>query len=68
MSQLGVDLKVDIKSADRPNVQTMHYVEAPMSNKRLTRRERITPTRIVLGGPVSGIARAVTTWILDQLR
>ncbi|WP_405856965.1 hypothetical protein OG407_09855 [Streptomyces sp. NBC_01515] len=38
-----------------------------MPSKRLTRRERLTLVRSVLAGTVSGIARAVTTWLLDQL-
>jgi hypothetical protein len=38
-----------------------------MSSKHPTRRERLALTRIVLSGAISGIARAVTTWLLDQL-
>jgi hypothetical protein len=38
-----------------------------MSDKRRTRRERLALARTFLSGAVSGIARAVTTWLLDQL-
>ncbi|WP_406490637.1 hypothetical protein OHB06_01035 [Streptomyces sp. NBC_01604] len=38
-----------------------------MPNKRLTRRERLALARTALNGAVSGIARAVTTWLLSQL-
>jgi len=36
-------------------------------NKRLTRRERLALARTALNGTVAGIARAVTTWLLNQL-
>ncbi len=39
-----------------------------MSSKRLTRRERLALSRIVLSSFISGVARAVATWLLDQLR
>ncbi|WP_405734973.1 hypothetical protein OG607_41570 [Streptomyces sp. NBC_01537] len=38
-----------------------------MSSKRLTRRERLALARATLNGAVSGIVRAVTAWLLDQL-
>ncbi|MEW2306445.1 hypothetical protein AB0958_41965 [Streptomyces sp. NPDC006655] len=33
----------------------------------LTRRERLTVIRAVLGAVVSGTVRALTTWLLDRL-
>ena len=38
-----------------------------MSRTHLTRRERRTLTRTALSALLSGMARAVTTWLLDQL-
>jgi len=38
-----------------------------MPGKRMTRRERLALARTVLNGTVTGIARAVTTWLLNQL-
>jgi hypothetical protein len=38
-----------------------------MTTKRLTRRERVALARTALNGAVAGTARAVTTWLLDQL-
>lgn len=38
-----------------------------MPGKRLTRRERLNLTRIVVNGTVAGIARGITTWLLNQL-
>lgn len=39
-----------------------------MPTNHLTHRERLALARTALNGTVSGIARAVTTWLLDQLR
>ncbi|WP_406369747.1 hypothetical protein OG788_07975 [Streptomyces sp. NBC_00647] len=38
-----------------------------MSKERLTRPERLALARAVLRGAVSGVARAVTNWLLQQL-
>ncbi|MEU6603227.1 hypothetical protein [Streptomyces flaveolus] len=38
-----------------------------MPDHSLTRRERLTIIRAVLGGVVYGTARALTTWLLAQL-
>ncbi len=38
-----------------------------MSKERLTRPERLALARAVLSGAVSGIVRAVTSWLLQQL-
>jgi hypothetical protein len=38
-----------------------------MPTHSLTRRERLTIIRSVLGGVLSGAARALTTWLLDRL-
>ncbi|MFF7602967.1 hypothetical protein [Streptomyces mirabilis] len=38
-----------------------------MSSKRLTRRERLALAGAALRGAASGVARAVTTWFLEQL-
>ncbi|MGW2374689.1 MULTISPECIES: hypothetical protein [Kitasatospora] len=37
-----------------------------MFRTRLTRRERLSLAGALLRGAVSGIARSVTTWFLDQ--
>ncbi|MFJ4513061.1 hypothetical protein [Streptomyces sp. NPDC088816] len=38
-----------------------------MSRTRLARRERLALAGAVLRGAVSGIVRAVITWLLEQL-
>ncbi|MER5758907.1 hypothetical protein [Streptomyces sp. NPDC002082] len=38
-----------------------------MPTRKITRRERLAIIRTVLGSVLSGTARALTTWILDQL-
>ncbi|WP_265934298.1 hypothetical protein [Actinacidiphila acididurans] len=38
-----------------------------MSSTHLNRSERLTLVRMALSGTLSGIARAVTTWVLEHI-